>query len=97
MTRPIEILNCRLHIEAERDEIVLPAWQGSGNSQKGTTRLLGYAEKIPVIERSGLLVSQQFQGPCLVVEKHATTFIKPGWHTTVDKIGNLLLTRRAST
>ncbi|MGH7387480.1 MAG: hydantoinase/oxoprolinase family protein, partial [Candidatus Methylomirabilales bacterium] len=48
----------------------------------------------PVFAREALLAENRCVGPALVVEMSATTFLAPGWEGTVDRRGNLVLTRR---
>ena len=47
----------------------------------------------PVYTRSLLMPGQSFDGPALVMQEDATTYIAPGWHTKVDAAGNLVLHR----
>jgi N-methylhydantoinase A len=48
----------------------------------------------PIFAREALLAGNRFAGPAVVVEMSATTFLAPGWEGTVDRRGNLALTRR---
>jgi N-methylhydantoinase A len=47
----------------------------------------------PIFSRDALRAGNRFAGPALVVEMSATAFIAPGWTATVDRRGNLVLTR----
>ena len=47
----------------------------------------------PVFAREALRAGNRCAGPALVVEMSATTFLAPGWEGTVDRRGNLVLTR----
>ena len=88
---PVELVNYRMHIEAEQDDVMLPPWQTLEISKQTEYDEAG----MQLISRPGLRVGQLFQGPALVIEDHATTYIKEGWHVTVDEIGNLLLSQVA--
>jgi len=46
-----------------------------------------------VFTREALRAGNRLAGPALVVEMSATTLIAPGWAATVDRRGNLVLTR----
>jgi N-methylhydantoinase A len=46
-----------------------------------------------VYERRDLANGQTWQGPCLVEETTSTTVIPPGWTSTVDAYGNLIIRR----
>jgi N-methylhydantoinase A len=43
-----------------------------------------------VFERSRLAVGASLQGPCIVEESSATTFLQPGWAAIVDGARNLV-------
>lgn len=47
--------------------------------------------EVPVFARETLQAANRIVGPALIVEMSATTLIAPGWDTTVDVQGNLLL------
>ncbi|MGE5722883.1 MAG: hydantoinase B/oxoprolinase family protein, partial [Sphingomonadales bacterium] len=48
----------------------------------------------PVLQRSALAPGTRIAGPVLIVDPSATTVVEPGWSAEVDRIGNLILTRR---
>jgi N-methylhydantoinase A len=51
-------------------------------------------ELVPVYERSVLRAGHAIDGPAVIREKESTTLVKPGWHTSVDELGNLVMTRQ---
>jgi N-methylhydantoinase A len=51
-------------------------------------------ERVPVYQRSGLKAGHAIDGPAVVREKESTTLVKPGWHTNVDQLGNLVMARQ---
>lgn len=85
--RPVEILNCRVHLEGtgsapELTRLDSPIEQESAESMG-----------IQVFSRRELGSGQQANGPALVIEDHSTTYVKTGWRFTTDEFGNLLLDR----
>jgi N-methylhydantoinase A len=87
MDLPIELLNYRVHMEANRDEISLPDWEPSRTESANDDS----SNPVKLYQRSCLAVGAKLNGPAVIMEDHATTYIKPGWEVTVDKFGNLLL------
>lgn len=49
-----------------------------------------------IYDRATLAAGQQFAGPCVVEEYSATVVVPPGWASTVDLYGNLILARSDS-
>ena len=86
----------RVHLEAPVPGIRLPVLTGTaGLSESYTADLPGYGE-IPIFEREQLDPNQQFEGPALITERHATTLIKENWKVVVDQVGNLILEKKAT-
>jgi len=46
------------------------------------------------VGRAGLAPGERIEGPCVVTDYSATTFLPPGWRVQVDSGMNLLLTRK---
>jgi 5-oxoprolinase (ATP-hydrolysing) len=55
----------------------------------------GGVRDIPLVPRTALQVGERLEGPALVPEANATTWVAPGWQAEVDARGNLLLRRTA--
>ena len=51
----------------------------------------GWADAVPVYERSALAVGQVVQGPAVVDEWTTTVIVPPGWGARVDDVSNLVL------
>jgi N-methylhydantoinase A len=47
----------------------------------------------PVYDRRRLRPGDVFEGPAVVEQYDATTYVAPGWHTRVDGYANLMLER----
>ena len=50
---------------------------------------------VPVLDRKSLATGYEKDGPAIVIEKVATSWIAPGWRMRVDDWGNLRLNRNA--
>jgi N-methylhydantoinase A len=95
----IELLNIRLSAVGLQETRQLPSISkadGPGtryrDETEGDARV---SKKIGLMEihRRQLKVSDELVGPLLVLEDHATTFIKAGWQGAVDFQGNIRLSR----
>ena len=58
-------------------------------------RLAGETFKAPVLRRGDIPAGFRVDGPALVLENGATTFIEPGWRGAMTTDGDLVLTRLA--
>lgn len=88
LERPVELLNCRVHLEGTEPLPELPAIApdntGAGVSDSG------------IVSRQALPVGQTFTGPALVLDEHSTIRVGPHWDFSIDQFGNLFLQRRAA-
>ena len=91
LDRPIELVNCRLHMEARQPAFVLPDFRPRAAFEPDWVNLPEFAEPVQRLSRMSLQVGQEIPGPALIVEDHATTVINPGWKARLDRYGNLLL------
>jgi N-methylhydantoinase A len=96
---PARIVNLRsVHQAGGLDRIDGAAWRPSGaKPQKATRRVLvagaaGFAEAA-IYDRAALPPGFTFKGPAIVEQTDTTTLVEPDWTGTVDKAGNLILTR----
>ncbi|MFT7041452.1 MAG: N-methylhydantoinase A [Candidatus Azotimanducaceae bacterium] len=93
LSRPVELVNLRVHLEALRPPLKLPVF---GRQHSSTTprrvRLADQDAAVTLHERQ-YLPQQPIMGPALITEAHTTVFIQAGWQVAVDDIGNLLLTK----
>ena len=80
---PVELVNVRV-----------------GLYSAGQTLMLSQSESIaePVLHsdnfvyvRTSLVAGKMLEGPALITERVATTYLAKGWHATVDVVGNLIL------
>ncbi|MCZ6503397.1 MAG: hydantoinase/oxoprolinase family protein [Gammaproteobacteria bacterium] len=89
LDKPVELLNLRLHLEVEGTDLKLPPWK-KDPGKPSSLDLPGHGTVV-VYDRDQLIVDQQFTGPALITEPHATTLIKKNWDVVVDQVGNLML------
>jgi len=93
---PVELVNLRVSVQEKKVPPVFPAiTRTAPATQPGTAAVHGFAEAVPVIARDTLAEGDTLQGPALIVETNATTWLAPDWHATLDRIGNLLLQKHA--
>lgn len=55
--------------------------------------MAGKDREAPVYSRANLPVGSIVEGPALIIDASSTTVIEPEWRATVDRSGNLILTR----
>jgi N-methylhydantoinase A len=97
LKKPVELLNLRLHLEAPTNQIVLPEWKtrraqtSVGQTRKSQVHQEATQKGISIIARDQLTIGEQFEGPVLITEAHATTLVNKNWKVSVDKTGNLIL------
>ena len=93
----IELLNVRLSaiaLQEPADLPLLPTTEAPGKKYSGLSSVKTSAtEGWDTVNRSGLNDRDQLEGPLIIVEDHATTFVKKGWEGRVDKFGNIRLHR----
>lgn len=102
--KPIEMVNLRASLTAHHQVIDMPI-PGSGvpvgNSFKSKnsglfTNLAGYEKPVMVQSRKEMTAYQTIEGPCLIIEDHATHYIKEEWQGKMDENGNLVFSRQIS-
>ena len=92
----VEVVNYRLTVTAPNEAPPLRAGEagGSPGGEAGEVYTGSRRVECAYYERQRLPVSFSALGPMVVEEATATTFVPPGWRATVDRQGNLVLTRR---
>jgi N-methylhydantoinase A len=94
MAVDVELVNLRVSLRGPAAEFNLVS---AGHSVKAapdqTASLYGIRGEVPVFERGRLGAEQRIEGPALITEEVATTWIAPGWRCRVDATGNLRLSR----
>ncbi len=88
---PIEIVTARMRLHLEALPLSLePCARGLPGSVRGCCQVHGVGDA-PIFLRDTLVADQAFEGPAIVAEPLATTFVAPGWRCRVDEYANLRL------
>lgn len=89
---PLELVNLRVGLHGSAAPFALDelADREAGRPMANAS-VVGCAVPVPVFRRVDLAPSQVLQGPAILTETVATTWLAPGWECTVDKWGNLSL------
>lgn len=94
--RAIEVESLRV-VASSRDEVIErePEAIASGAAATGHHRawLGGFWREVPTFDRRALAPGATLVGPALVLERHATTLLPPGWRGRVAGSGALVLLR----
>ena len=88
---PIELVNVRCEVSSANPKVTLPELERHTPAlPRGITRTTQHTA-IPLFERNDLAPGQAIDGPAIIVETMATTFVDEPWHATVDAWGHLQL------
>ena len=89
----IELVNLHLSVYASSAMPALPEVNQDPISPVGEQTVYGISQAVPVYERLCLGSQQILQGPVILIEPSATTWVKPGWQLAVNRQGSLVLER----
>jgi len=90
---PVELVNLRVGLSAPAARFRLAAGGQAQAQPLRRARVYGCDSPVPVYRRDELGAGVRLQGPAIIVETVATTWLAPGWSATVDAVRNLLLDR----
>ncbi len=95
MQAPVELVNLRVSLSGPETGMTL----GGGQSAEPAPpvealELVGIDRPVRRYERSALVPGQRLEGPALITEMAATTWLAPGWRATLDASGSLMLNRK---
>jgi len=92
---PVELVNVRVGVKENKAPPTLARLdQGAGSLSPHKEKTVhGINEAVALIHRNELLAGDSFDGPALILETNATTWIEPGWTVDCDEFGNLMLTK----
>jgi N-methylhydantoinase A len=91
----VELVNLRVAMRGPAAEFSLASPETDTEPTAGQMEsLYGVQGQVPVFDRGRLAVGQRMEGPALVTETVATTWIAPGWSCSVDDCGNLSLEKK---
>lgn len=92
LSQPVEMVNLRLALHGPAPELRLPPLTPRPEAcATAHVPLWGLGEPVAVYAREQLAAGQVLQGPALITETVATTYVAPGWRAAVDAVGNLML------
>jgi N-methylhydantoinase A len=90
----IELVNLRISARAPAPVTALnPIPETNSDPEPRMAYMADLKKTVPVLDRETLGPGHVMQGPAIVTEKVATSWIAPGWRMGVDKWGNLRLKR----
>ncbi|MGB5487862.1 MAG: hydantoinase/oxoprolinase family protein [Lysobacterales bacterium] len=92
LPHPVELVNIRLSARAPAVlESINVREESLGQDTGEEIHMPELAGKVSIYHRTGLPPGEVLEGPLLLTESAATSWIKPGWVVRADEWGNLLL------
>ncbi|MFE8070167.1 hydantoinase/oxoprolinase family protein [Marinobacteraceae bacterium S3BR75-40.1] len=91
LSRGVEVVNLRVSVRGERRPLTLPEWQSEASDSPQVVSMAGLDRPVPVRQRGTLSIGECLNGPMLITEQVATTWVAPGWQVQVHPQGHLLL------
>lgn len=94
---PLEMVNLRLSVQGAGVNIELAQTRATKPvSPFRHCRIAGESAPVACYHRDDLMSGQEIQGPAVITEQVATTWLASDWACKVDRSGNLLLNRTIS-
>jgi N-methylhydantoinase A len=90
---PVELVNVRMELRVRQRPLELPRRRAHDATPLAETHVVEMGA-VGVGTREQLATGQRYEGPLVVLDDIATTFVDPGWIVTVDEWGNLRLMRQ---
>jgi len=98
LDQPVELVNLRISLTGPNTEPPLQRAQvGTPASAVRTVTMADTGQPVPVYERDQLCRDQLINGPALITEKVATTWLAPDWNVRVHRSQSLVLQLSTST
>ena len=93
---PVELVNLRLRLTAPAHAVSPPDAE-VGSAEVRRVRVPGDDQPMPVLDRGavGFAGGGSLDGPALILDDVATTWLAPGWRADRDRAGNLRLSRHS--
>jgi N-methylhydantoinase A len=94
---PTEVTTLRLRVTGRMPPIVLPDLEKQNDAQPIAQRRVFHDNKyidVSVFDRRKLGPNTVISGPAIIEQEDSTSWILEGWHATVDRIGNLNVTKQ---
>ena len=94
LAMPIDLVNIRVGLQAQAPVTELsPGTRNARTDAVTATAVFGIAKPVRVRARESLAVDTMIEGPTVIAEAGATTYLAPGWRAHADRYGNLQLQR----
>lgn len=91
---PLELVNLHVSVQAEGERPDLAKIKPNIAPPIGRQQVYQCKGDVPVYDRTQMGAGQILEGPALVIEPSATTWVKPGWVAEMDQYGNIRLVRK---
>lgn len=88
LDEPVELVTLRVGVAGPAPELALPELPAGVGVEPS-----GWVGTTPVFLRDALGEGDQLEGPALIAESVSTTWLAEGWAASVDRWGNLILSR----
>lgn len=91
----VEWVNLRLSATSRQPSVALPDIASASDDvvPVGRQDVVGESEPVAIYARESLRCGHRIDGPAIVTEAVATTFLDRGWSAEVDEFGHLILTK----
>ncbi len=94
LDQPVELVTLRLAVRGAGSGFRLPELPSGGAAPAPERRTLPDGTPVALYRRAELPRGARLEGPAIVAEQVATTWLAPGWRCSVDAWGNLRLEAR---
>ena len=92
---PIELLTIRVNLSTEKTPFVLPQLIAQAHCNNiRHCKVYGESEQARLLAREELYPGESVEGPAVITEYSATTFVAANWSVAVDGFGNLVLQKQ---
>ena len=89
---PIELLTIRVNLSTAKTPFALPPLVTGGDCNNiRYCKVYGELEQAKLLARADLYPGESIEGPAIITEYSATTFVATNWSVAVDGFGNLVL------
>ena len=89
---PIELLTIRINLSTAKTPFPLPPLiAGNHCNNIRYCKVYGEVEQAKLLARADLYPGESIEGPAIITEYSATTFVATNWLVAVDGFGNLVL------
>ena len=94
---PVEVMTERVRVTGKIPPIRLPAVRTAGRAKptgKRRVYVRGAYRDVPVYSRNDLGRGARIVGPAIIEQEDCTAWVLPGWTSTIDKTGSIVIANR---